>query len=133
MARDELRDARSAEAALARGLLAVEQSPVLWELRLTGGAGSRRSCGSCHLAGRNTTDEPTTNLLSGVQLSSGKRPSAGDQCARTVVSWSFSLEQANHPLSTIGRPCGDDPPIGFAQRLRGPHPPTLGRRSATPN
>lgn len=35
----EQRDARSAEAAIASGTKAVEQSPVLWELRLVAAAG----------------------------------------------------------------------------------------------
>jgi hypothetical protein len=59
---------------------------------LTSGSGSRGSCGSSYLAGRHTTDEATANLLTSVQLSSGKRPRAGDGRARTIVSWRFCLK-----------------------------------------
>jgi hypothetical protein len=90
---------------------------------LAGGSRSRGSYRSRHLGGRHTTDEATTNLLRSVQLSSGKRPRAGDERARTIVSWSFSLEQRDDPLCTIGRPSGDQAPIGFAHRLRRSDPP----------
>jgi len=100
-----------------RGGTECVRAHVAGRYGLAGGSGSGGSCGSCHLAGRHTTDEATTNLLGSVQLSSGKRPRAGDERARTIVKWSFSLEQPHDPLCTIGRPGGDKASIGFAQRL----------------
>jgi hypothetical protein len=85
---------------------------------LTGGSGSRGSGSSFDLAGRHTTHEAAANLFGGVQLSSGERPSAGDGCARAIISWSYDLEQPQDPLSAIGCPTGDKSPVGFAEGLR---------------
>jgi hypothetical protein len=101
-----------------RGRTECMRAHVAGRYRLAGGSGSRGSWGSCHLVGRHTTDEATTNLLGSVQLSSGKSSRAVDERARTIVSWSFSLEQPHDTLCTVGRPGGDKAPIRFAQRLR---------------
>jgi hypothetical protein len=99
---------------------------------LTGGSGSRRGCRSFHLAARHPTDEAATNLLGSAQLSSGERASGGDGSARAIVCWSFGLKQLQDPLCATGSPCGDKASVGFAERLRRCHQPTLRSRSATP-
>ena len=42
--------------------------------------------------GGDPTDESTTNLLTYVQFSSGKRPSAGDKFPRADIIWGLSLK-----------------------------------------
>jgi hypothetical protein len=74
--------------------------------------GGRRR--NCHVGDRDTTDEATANLFCRIQLSSGRRPRAGDERPRTLVIGSFSLEQPQDPLCTIGCPSGDKAPIGLA-------------------
>jgi hypothetical protein len=101
-----------------RGGTECVRAHVAGRYRLAGGSGGRGSCGSCHLVCRHTTDEAPTNLVGRHQLSSGKSSRAGDERARTIVSWSFSLEQPHDTLCTIGRPGRDKAPIRFAQRLR---------------
>jgi hypothetical protein len=84
-----------------------------------GSAGSSGSgcCGGIfYIPGRNTTDEPTANLVGSFQLPSGKRPGPGDGNARTVVLLSFGLAQPQNSLCAVGRPSGDETSIGFADR-----------------
>lgn len=97
---------------------------------LTGGS-SRGGRGTCHLAGGDAADEAATDLRSGVQLSPGERPGAGDGRARTIVSWSFGLEEAEDPFCAVRGPSGEETSVGFAERLRRPHRSTVRRKVAS--
>jgi hypothetical protein len=89
---------------------------------LTCGSGGRDGCRSFHLADRHASDEPTTNLRGGVQLSTGVSPSSGDGGTRAVISWSLGLKQPQDALCAVGGPCGDKAPVGLAEGLRRSHP-----------
>ena len=81
---------------------------------LTRGSGSGGRRRNLDLAGRNTTDESTADLVGNIQLSPRERSRPGDGSARTVILRSFGLEQPQDPLCAVGGPCGDKTPVGFA-------------------
>jgi hypothetical protein len=91
--------------------------------RLTGGSGSCHRGRSFYVTGSDATDESTADFLASVQLSAGERASPSDGRARAVITWSFGLKQAQHPLRAVGGPCGDKTSVGFAQRLWRSHQP----------
>jgi hypothetical protein len=78
--------------------------------------GGSRSCGcrgSLYVTGSPATDESTAYLVGGVQLSLGERPGPGDGSARSVILWSFCLEQTQNPVRAVGGPRGDKTSVGF--------------------
>jgi hypothetical protein len=82
------------------------------------GIGGRRS----PLGNGDASDEPATDLRSGVQLSPGVSPSSGDGSTRTIVGWSLGLEQPQDALGAVGGPSGDETPVGLAEGLGRSHP-----------
>jgi hypothetical protein len=88
---------------------------------LTGGPGGGSGRGSLDVTGSAAADESTADLLGSVQLSAGERPGPRNRSARAVISWRFSLEQPQDPLSAVGGPGGDTAPVGFAEGLRRSH------------
>jgi hypothetical protein len=95
---------------------------------------SRRSSGrqrvSAHLTSGASNSEAPTDPLGDAEFATSKRPCSGDRMTRASVLWSFRLEQSQHALRTIRRPCRDDPPVRLAQRLRRTHADILARVSA---
>ena len=81
---------------------------------------------SAHLTSGCVSDESPPGLRD-AKLAAGKRPKPVDGIARAAIPRSFHLEQSDHPLRAVRRPRGDDPPVGFAQRLRRPHAQILAR------
>ena len=75
------------------------------------------------------SDETAAGLLD-AELATSKGPQPGDGITGAVILWSFCLEQSQHPLRTVRRPHGDDPPVSFAQCLRRTHTQILPRVSA---
>jgi hypothetical protein len=88
---------------------------------LTGGSGSGRCSSSLQVTRRDTAGEPTANLVRSADFSSGERAGPVDESPWAVIIWSLILEQPQNPLGAVGRPCGNEPPLGLAQRLRGSH------------
>jgi hypothetical protein len=99
--------------------------------RLTGGSGCGHRGGSFRITSSDPTSESTTDALSGAQLSPGEQAGPDDGSARTVITWRFGLKQRQNALCAVGGPCGDKTPVGFAQRLRRFHHPTLRNRSGS--
>jgi hypothetical protein len=90
---------------------------------LTGGSGSGCCSGRLHLISTDATDKTAADLLRRAQLSSGERPSSGDERPRPAIIWSLSLEQPENPLSAVSGPGGDKTSVGFTQRLGRHHCP----------
>jgi hypothetical protein len=88
---------------------------------LAGRSGGGHRCGSAHLARSRTGDEPAADLRCDVKLATSERACPGDRITRAAVPRSFCLEEPEHPLRAVCRPRRDDPPVSFAQRLRGTH------------
>jgi hypothetical protein len=102
---------------------------------LSGCLGGRRRGRSGNIARGGACDEATPDLLRDIEFAAGEGPRSGDGIAGTAIPRSFGFEQPQHALCAVRRPPGDDPPVGFAHRLRRPH--TLGfsqapRASARP-
>ena len=89
---------------------------------LTCGSGGRECYRRSHVADRHTSDEPTTDLGGGVQLSSGVSPSSDDGSTSAIVGRNLGLKQSEDALGAIGGPCRDEAPVGFAERLGTSHP-----------
>jgi hypothetical protein len=88
---------------------------------LTCGSGGREGYRRFHFANGHASDEPTTDLGGGVHLSSGVSPSSGDGGTKAIVGRNLGLEQPQDALCAIGGPCGDETPVGLAERLGRSH------------
>ncbi len=93
------------------------------------GTSGGRCRGSGHIAGSAISDKSTLDLLGDVKLTTGEGPRPCDCLTRACIGRSFRLEQPQHALCTVCCPHRDDPPVGFAQRLRRPHTLILPRIS----
>ncbi|MBV8919547.1 MAG: hypothetical protein JOZ76_15885 [Bradyrhizobium sp.] len=67
------------------------------------------------------TDKTAADLVDDAKLTTCERPGPGDGIPRAAIIGSCGLEQSQHPLRAVSSPRRDDPPIGFAQRLRRTH------------
>src|SRR5262245_37628239 len=85
-----------------------------------GSRGGRR-CRRLDVAGGATSDEPAADPYGDAKFATSESPCPDDRVTRAAIAWSFGLEQPQDPLRTVRRPHRDDPPIGFAQRLRRNH------------
>ena len=81
------------------------------------GVGGGHGGGSRHISGTDAAGEPAPDLVGGVQLAPGERAGPGDERTGTVVTQNLGLEQPEHPLDAVRSPRGDEPSVGFAQRL----------------
>jgi hypothetical protein len=91
-------------------------------MRNSGGL-ARRSRGrrrrrSSHVASSATSKKSATDSFGGTKLATSEGARPRDRIARTAIPRRFRLEQTQHALRAIRRPCCDDPPISLAQRLR---------------
>ena len=80
----------------------------------SGGSGRRRAADLT----RRGAGEPAADLLCDVKLATAERPCSRDGIAWPGIAWSFRLEQSEHSLGATSRPHRNDPPFGFAERLR---------------
>jgi hypothetical protein len=79
---------------------------------------ARGSCRrSAHLSGSALTGEAAPDLLGDVELAAGEGACPRDGIPRAQIAGSFRLEDLEHPVCAIRRPCRDDPAVGFAERL----------------
>jgi hypothetical protein len=117
------RSGAASPAALAAYAAAPRACAPIWGVLAAwpGGPGGSHRCGSAHVTSGSAADETPTDLPGDAQLATGKRACPGDGVAGAAVPRSFGLEQSEHSLRAIRRPHRDDPPVGFAQRLRRPH------------
>jgi hypothetical protein len=88
---------------------------------LTGGLGGRQGGRRSPLGNGDASDEPATDLRSGVQLSPGVSPSSGDGSTRTIVGRDLG-KQPQDALGAVGGPSGDETPVGLAEGLGRSHP-----------
>lgn len=91
------------------------------------GSGGCCCCGSVHVLSGAATDKSAADLLGDIKLATSEGSCPGDRVTGPAILWSFRLEQAQHPLCAVCCPHRDDPPIGFAQRLRRSHTHILPR------
>jgi hypothetical protein len=84
---------------------------------LTGGSGGGDGSGSLHVPCTDAAGEATADIRGSTQLSPGERAGSCYQHPRALISWSLGLEVCEHPLGTVGGPCGDQTSVGFAERL----------------
>jgi hypothetical protein len=89
---------------------------------LTGGSGGRRGRRRSPLGNGDPSDEPATDLRSGVQLSPGVSPSSGDGSTRAIVARDLGLKQPQDALCAVGGPSGDETPVGLPEGLGRSHP-----------
>ena len=80
-----------------------------------------RRCRSLNGASGATSDESAADQFGDAELATSESPCPQDRVTGPAIVRSFGLEQPQHPLCTVRRPHRDDPPIGFAQRLRRDH------------
>jgi hypothetical protein len=94
---------------------------------LSGRSGSGRGCRSAHLTSGASILKASADFLGDVKLAMSKSPRPGDRLTGPAIGRRLRLEQSQHPLRTVRRPQRDDPPVGFAQRLRRTHMQSLSR------
>jgi hypothetical protein len=85
---------------------------------LPGSPGGSSRCRGAHLTRGGSAGEPAPDLFCDVKLAMAERPRSRDGIARPGIAWSFRLEQSEHPFRAISSPHSNDPPFGFAERLR---------------
>lgn len=88
-----------------------------------------RGCVWAQISSGASRNEPAANLLGDIELAARERSRSSNGVASTAVFGSFRFDETQHPLRTIGRPPGHDPPLGFAQRLRRQHAANVPRRA----
>ena len=93
-------------------------------------ARGRFRSGSVLLVRWYATNESETDPLRDRKLAVGESARPGDQITGSAITGSFGLEEPEYMLCAVRRPRRDDPPIGFAECLRGTHPGILAAPSA---
>ena len=107
--------------------------------RLGSSPGSRHGCWRVHRVRGSTSNEPSTDLTGGIELTASERPRSSDRITWSIVCRSLHFEQGQDSLGTIRCPRCHLAAVTFTQGLQGwhvcslPHQPPAERKLQWPS